>query len=260
MVLSLTALTGVASAGEDVDLKRFGLVLLAMLLAQLAIGWMNDYVDRDTDALNQPSKPVPSGLVAAFWLPPASVLAALGSFVLGAVLGPAPLGLLAAGLAAGLAYDLLLKNTGLSWLPFVVAFTVLPLYVWSALDVFRDDFLWLYFVASPLTLAVHVANTLPDIESDAASGRRSIAVVLGRRRALWVILGALLAPVALLALTLVWVEYEPALLGATLAGYAALLTGAGIAYRRGGRDNDVRAFRFVVVASVLYASGWLAAV
>jgi 4-hydroxybenzoate polyprenyltransferase len=199
-------------------------------------------------------------LIAANWLPRASVLAALGSFALGAVLGPEPLVLLVAGTGAGLAYDLFLKNTGLSWLPFVIAFAVLPPYVWSALDVFRDDFLWLYFVASPLTLAVHVANTLPDIESDASAGRRSVAVALGRRRALWLLSAALAAPVALLAVTLPWVEHESTLLGATLTGYGALLAGAAIAYSRLGRSTDVWAFRCVVVAAVLFASGWLAAV
>jgi 4-hydroxybenzoate polyprenyltransferase len=231
-----------------------------MLLSQLAIGWTNDYVDRGSDALHQPAKPVPSGLVPAGRLPWAIVLVLLASLAAGGVLGLVPLLCLAIGTAAGLAYDLVFKDTRLSWLPFVVAFAVLPPFVWSALDVFRDEFLWLYPIALPLTIAVHVANTLPDLKSDTAAGRGSIAVALGRRRALWLLTVLMATPVALLGLTLAWVQYDEASLATILAFYAPPLTYAGIAYRRGDRENEVWAFRCVAIAAVLFSGGWLAAV
>ncbi len=63
MVMTLTALIGLASSDGSPDLYRFVRVLLGMFYSQLAIGWSNDYLDRDSDAVYQPSKPIPSGLV-----------------------------------------------------------------------------------------------------------------------------------------------------------------------------------------------------
>jgi 4-hydroxybenzoate polyprenyltransferase len=260
MVLSLTALVGIASARDDLDARRLGLVLTAMLLAQLAIGWTNDYVDREADARFQPSKPIPAGMVSVRWLVPAIVVATLLCFAVGAPLGPLPLLFLVLGTAAGLAYDIFLKDTRLSWLPYIVAFSVLPPFVWSGLDVFRSDFLWLYLIALPLPLAAHLANALPDIETDSGAGRRGIAVLLGRRNTLWLLAATMLAPIVLLVVPLVSVKYDVAVLSGTLAVYAVLLAGAALAYRRGNRRSDVWGFRFIGAAAVLFACGWLGAV
>lgn len=260
VVVALTALLGFVSADGGPDGSRLGLAVLAMFCSQLAIGWLNDYRDRDTDREFQPWKPVPSGLVPAEWLPWSSLAALAVSFLAGIALGPAPLALLAVGTAAGLTYDLGLKDTRLSPLPFLLAFGVLPPFVWTALDAFRDDFLWLYAVASPLALAGHIANVLPDLDADTAAGRRSIAVVLGRSRSLWLLAASLAAPPALVAATSLFAGYDAVWLGATLLVYAALIAGAAAGYGRiAGRGGDVFAFRCVVVAAVLFAVGWLAA-
>ncbi len=259
-VLGLTALVGVASAGGDLDSARFALLLTAMLLSQLTIGWTNDYRDREHDRLYQPWKPVPSGRVAAPLLAWASLLAALASLGVGASLGMLPLLFLILGTGAGLAYDFGVKDTRLSWLPFVVALAVLPAFVWVSLDAFRDDFLWLYPIAAPLTVGAHVANLLPDIDGDATAGRSSIAVRLGRDGALRLLAVCLAVPLLLLALSLPWLDYEAPLLLVVLAGYGVLAAAGSLAYRRPGREAAVWAFRLVILAAVLFAAGWLAAV
>jgi 4-hydroxybenzoate polyprenyltransferase len=232
-----------------------------MLLSQLAIGWTNDYLDRDKDRLAQPSKPVPSGQVPAGWLPVASVLALAGSFAAGATLGGEALLLLIAGTLCGLVYNVWLEETLLSWLPYVIALALLPAYVWVALDVYRDAFLWLYFVAWPLPIAAHVANTLPDIETDARAGRTGFVVRLGRQKALALLAASLLLPPLLLLLTLPWTDYEAPLLASTLAVYATLVVAAASSYRREPFAAGARlGFRFVVMAAVIFATGWLAAV
>ena len=232
-----------------------------MLLSQLAIGWTNDYRDREHDRLHQPAKPVPAGLVPARLLPWAASAAVAASLAVGVPLGALPLLFLVAGTAAGLAYDLGLKDTRLSWLPYVVALSVLPPFVWASLDVFRDEFLWLYPVAAPLAVAAHLANVLPDLETDTAAGRRSLAVALGRDGSLRLLAGCLVAPLAVLALSLLWLAYETSLLLPGLVVYLLLASAALVLLRRGsGRRGDVGAFRLVVLVSVLFAAGWLAAV
>jgi 4-hydroxybenzoate polyprenyltransferase len=169
--------------------------------------------------------------------------------------------LLLVGLSAGLAYNAGLKDTRCSWLPYVVAFAVLLPYVWRSLDVYDEGFVWLYAVGAPLALAAHVANALPDVEGDAAAGARGVVVALGRRRALLLLTGLLAAPVAVVALTLLWVAYQGVLLAATIALYAGLLAVAGYLYSREPFGEQARAaYRVVVVAAVVLAGGWLAAV
>src|SRR5690606_6752040 len=118
----------------------------------------NDYLDREVDAVYQPDKPIPAGIVNPKRMPRAIGTALGFSLGLGWVLGLAPLALLIAGTASGLAYNLGIKATRLSPLPYIVAFAVLPPFVWSALDAYRESYLSLYAVGAPLALAAHLAN------------------------------------------------------------------------------------------------------
>jgi 4-hydroxybenzoate polyprenyltransferase len=260
MVITLTALIGLASADGSPEAQHFLRVLLAMFYSQLAIGWSNDYLDREVDAVHQPWKPIPSGLVEPQLLRVAIVVALIGALAEGVSLGVVPLLLLAAGTCAGLAYNAGLKDTRLSALPYVVAFAVLPPFVWTALDVYRGDFLLLYPIAAPLAVAAHFANLLPDLETDAAAGRRNAVVALGRTRTLACIFVALLAPFVALDTSLIWLHHDTALLIATLIVYVTLIAEVGLVYVR-ARDRDayVWAFRLVALAAVLFAGGWLAA-
>jgi 4-hydroxybenzoate polyprenyltransferase len=258
-VVGLTALVGLVSADGAPDAGRFALVIVAMLLSQLAIGWTNDYIDRYADAAYQPTKPVPVGLVEASWLPHLSLLALAGALAAGMALGIEPLLLLIGGTACGLVYDFGAKRTSLSWLPYIVALALLPLYVWTALDVFETRQLWLYAVAWPLPVAVHVANALPDIDADRAAGRGGVVVRLGRGGALRLLALCAGAPVALVLLSLLWLDYEAVVLVAMLATYALLLLAAGLAYAR-RPWRPALAFQVVVAAAVVFATGWLAAV
>ncbi len=260
MVVSLTLLLGLASAAGEVDGSRLGLALVSMLCSQLAIGWSNDYLDRERDARFQPEKPVPSGLVKASALFVLAALALAVSVTVAAALGPAVLGWLLAGTACGFAYNLRFKDSPLSWAPYVVAFAILPPFVWSALDAYRREFLWLYAVGAPLAVAAHLANSLPDIETDAAAGSAGLAVRLGRTGALALLYACLLAPVAIIIASLTWLSYDSTLLAATLACYGGLVLASRFAYGlRPLRRGAALGFRLIAPAAVILAAGWLAA-
>ena len=264
-VMALTALIAFASSDGTPEALRMVLLLVAMLGSQLAIGWSNDYLDREADAVYQPWKPVARGQVGASKLPPAIAVALVVSAVAGFALGWEPFVLLLIGTSAGLSYNLWLKRTPLSGLPFLVALGVLPPFVWTALDVYQDEFLGLYLVATPLALATHLANVLPDFESDQAQGRKTLAVSLGLFTSVALLVGCL---VSILLLTLVagvtFVEYEREVLVPALTVYIVLVAIAVLLYvvslRNFSRSALVWAFRCVVVASVLFVGGWLAAV
>lgn len=257
-VVILTGLIGLTSAGDETDGERLILVITAMFFSQLAIGWSNDYLDRHTDALYQPSKPLAAGLVDARWLPVLASMACLAALGAGLLLGALPLLLLVIGTAAGLAYNLGIKDTSLSWLPYVVAFAVLPPFVWTALDGFRSEFAWLYVVATPLTVAVHLANSLPDAETDRASGRTGVVASVSPAFTFALLAAALLASPLLLGFSALFVSFSSP--GAALAGVAAygvLVAVAGVCYRRSRLDL---AFKLIAIAGVIFTVAFLVSV
>jgi 4-hydroxybenzoate polyprenyltransferase len=257
-VLAVTAALGLVSTGLRPPVGDFLLMLSAMLLAQLAIGWSNDYLDRERDAASRPEKPLVRGLMAPRTLAAAAWLAAAGALAAAAPLGLPALLLVAAGAASGFAYNLGLKGTVLSPVPYVTAFAVLPAFVWEALDVWRAAYAWLPILGAPLATAVHLANTLPDLADDAASDRGGVAVRLGRQWTLRLLGASLLLAAALAAAAGLVMGFRAVPMGAGFAGYAALTLAAALLYRQGGSDRP--AFRLIAAAAGVIAAGWLAAV
>ena len=125
--LAVTTFAAGWGAATGLPLGRVALVFVAVLLGQLAIGWCNDAVDAPRDvAADRRDKPVVAGLVTAPVLVRATVVAVVlcvpASFALGVRAGLVHMGVL----ASGLVYDLALKPTAWSPLPYAVAFGLLP--------------------------------------------------------------------------------------------------------------------------------------
>jgi 4-hydroxybenzoate polyprenyltransferase len=249
----------IATAGE-VSIVDLVLLTLAMLLAQAAIGASNDHCDRDLDALTKPYKPIAQGLVR-----PQTALALAGLFALAAgaicaTFGLASVAAGAVGLAAGIGYNVRLKRTLFSPLPFMIALPALPFWVWLSLGEFDPRLWWLVIFAPMAALAVHLSNTLPDLESDRAAGVRGLAHALGVERSLlvaWGSFGLALIAAPLVALTL---DCNRIFLGAAEAAAAALLCAAIVLYRFLPAGVALQAgFGLISCATLILAAGWLAA-
>ena len=158
-----------------------------MLCYQFAIGVANDLVDAPDDATNKPWKAIPRGLItrrAATLL--VAGLAGLGMIVTaGLPLGAWFIGM--GGLACGLAYDVQLKRTPLSWLPFALAFPLIPVWVFVAFDRWGGLLWWAFPLGGILGLALHLANQAPDVPKEAHI--RGLAHSLGTERAANLALG-----------------------------------------------------------------------
>ena len=255
VVLAIIANDGVPSASVLVRLAA------AMFCAQAAIGAANDYCDRDLDALTKPYKPIVRGLIEPSTALMFAAAFALAAGALAATFGPLSLAAGAAGLAAGLAYDVRLKRSVLSPLPFMVALPALPIWVWLSLDRFTGELWWLLPFAPLAALAVHLSNTLPDLESDARAGVRGLAHTIGLVPSLVLAWGSFAAAIALAAGLGAYLDYEwPVfLLGASAA--AALLAVSMAAYAvRPSPASLQLGFGLTGIATAALASGWLAAV
>jgi 4-hydroxybenzoate polyprenyltransferase len=155
----------------------------AMLLCQqVAISLHNDYCDRALDTVAKPWRAIPSGAVRPRAVLAGAVLLVLASLALAASISPLEFLLDLIGLAAGLSYNAWLKRTWWSWLPFAIAFPLLPLFGAAALDpahLAAPLVAGCFLVGAPLAVAIHLADTMPDLTSDLAGGVRGLAHHLG---------------------------------------------------------------------------------
>lgn len=189
----------------------------AVLCSQVAVGAYNDYVDRFSDALVQPGKPIPSGAAS-----PATARILIAAGLVGAVLlsftfGPVSLVLVLAGTGAGLAYDRWLKRSPLSVAGYIAGFLLLITWIWYVAGRLTPGFLILYPAGTLLVSAAHLAQSLPDVETDRVVGARGFAVALGVERSVL----AIVAAYALLATGAVIIAFRsgaPLLILGPLAG------------------------------------------
>lgn len=185
-VVALSAALAVILAGQAgvVDTGRIVLTVLAVLGSQVLTGALNDWTDRDRDAVAQPWKPIPCGRVT-----PAAALALAGAGATLQLAASVPLGWLplllgVAASGSAVAYNLWLSRTPLSVLPYLVSFGLLPLWVAAGAGVPLERVAFAPILVGPFAAAAHLANTLRDFDADAALGSRNLAQLLGRGRAL----------------------------------------------------------------------------
>lgn len=157
-------------------------VIAAHAAMQVSIAMLNDYCDREHDAKGKPEKPIPRGLVR----PREALIAGLLMiFIMLVLLIPLPrLALIVSlcYLALGQAYNLGLKSTPLSGIVFALAMPLIPLYAFAGVGHIPSIIYWLVPAGFLLGIALNLANSLIDLEEDAAQGLRTLAVVLGVAR------------------------------------------------------------------------------
>ena len=254
---SCTAFAAMALRGQIAP-DRVGRLALSVLCSQFAIGSANDVVDMHLDRVTKPWKPVARGVVSGEVATRLAVVLSLASLVLSLTL-PWPTILAAGlGLGCGLAYDLWLKRSRLSWLPYSLAIPTLPLWSWLAVGKFSPDLLLAYPLGVLLGLSLHLANTLPDIDGDAAFGVTGLAHELGTRRSQVVCCCALLLAQVLTLAMAPALGYRGVWYPVGLGVSFALLI-ATAALQRGRRANDMQqlGFGLVALSSLSLAVGWL---
>lgn len=233
--------------GIAVGLPPLGVVLLGvtMVFNQLSIGLSNDWLDaaRDREA-GRRDKPVARGDIAVA----AVRVAALGAAAL-AVLVSLSLGILFAvahlvALGSGWAYNAWFKHGPLSPLPYVVAFGLLPMLATLARPEPALAAWWAVAAGSLLGVAAHVANVLPDLADDAATGVRGLPHRLGRV-ASTLFAGLALAGAAVALTVGVGAQSAIALVGLALSLVASVA--AVVFALRGSRWG----FRLVIAAALI---------
>jgi 4-hydroxybenzoate polyprenyltransferase len=167
-------------------------IALAFLLGQLVVGWTNDLLDfpRDKAAMRF-NKPLVAGTITELTLRISIVIALLGALIISLV---SPLGISGTAvhflaLLSATAYNVKLKSTVLSVVPYVFSFGALPWAIYLAAGTQPPNWIVLGFIL--FASAFHFLNVLKDLESDVAQQVMGLPQVIGRTKS--IVTAALLA-------------------------------------------------------------------
>jgi len=176
------------------------------------------------------------------------VAAAVACVALSLTLGPVPGVLHLTAVAAAWVYNFWLKATVASFLPYAVAFGLLPAFVVAAAPGQPAAPYWLVLSGALLGSGAHFANVVPDLDDDVATGVRGLPHRIGAGPAAATGSVLLLAATAVLALgrpgppgAIGWLALALAVPAAAVAAAAGL----------GRPELRRRAFAGVVVLAVL---------
>lgn len=254
---------GVVASGVPIT-ERWPLIVAGLVLAGPAVcatsQAVNDWFDREVDAINEPRRPIPSGRMPGRWGLYIAIGWTLLSLALAALLGPVGFGAALLGLALAWAYSappLRLKRNGwwgnsacalcyegLAW---ATGGAVMMLGAWP--DARSLVLALLYSVGAH---GIMTLNDFKSIDGDRRMGIGSLPVRLGVDGAARVAAALMIAPqLAVLVLLLQWGAAAHAGALAVLIAWQALLM------RRFLAEPEARALWYSARGVSLYVSGML---
>lgn len=247
--LAVTAVAGLLAAADGAAPDRVALVAATVLAGQLSIGWSNDLLDLTRDRqVGRLDKPLATGEADARTVrlacAVAIVLVVLLSLACGVLAGVVHLTCV----ACGWAYNLGLKATAWSWLPYALAFGGLPVFV--SLAAGGDPIWWTAAAGALLGVAAHLLNTLLDLDDDRATG------VLGLPHRIGAGPTRVLAVALLLAASVLLAAVAP---GLATTGRVIVLVAAAVLSVVALRAEGRRPFQAVVLLALVDVAMLLAA-
>ena len=152
----------------------------AILVGQMSIGWANDAIDADRDRVaGRTDKPVAAGAVSSGVVAVCAAVALGLDVPLSLALGWRPGAAHLAAVGSAWMYDLRLKETVLSAVPYAVSFGLLPVIIATALTGHPLPQPSIAAAAACLGIAAHCANTVGDVTEDAMTGVRGLPQRIG---------------------------------------------------------------------------------
>lgn len=248
----MTLVAGLLAWGAGHRPSGVAAVVATVLASQLAVGWSNDRLDADRDALvGRGDKPVVAGAVSRRTLGVGALLAALAAPLLALTTNPVAALCATVGLVCALLYNWPLKSTPISVLPYAISFGALPAFVVLALPGAPTPPVWQVAAGALLGAGAHFANVLPDLADDARTGVHGLPHRLGAAGSGAAAAGLLLAATVALVLG---PAGPPSWTGLTAVAVAAVVPffgwyGGRRAARAGARP--VGAFRAVVLVALI---------
>jgi 4-hydroxybenzoate polyprenyltransferase len=158
-------------------------IAFAILLGQFVVGWSNDLIDFPMDkAAMRVKKPLVAGTISESTLRASIVIALIGALIVSII---SPLGVSGSaihflGLLSAAAYNLKLKSTLFSVVPFMFSFGALPWAIYAAAGESPPSWMVLAFVL--ISSAFHFLNVIKDMDTDISQNVMGLPQVLGRKK------------------------------------------------------------------------------
>lgn len=169
---------------SPIDAVRVGLAIFA---GQLVVGWTNDFIDAPLDiAAQRTKKPIVTEEIDPDQLKKSILIALVAALLLSLF---SPLGLTGTlihflGILSATLYNLKLKPTVLSPLPYIVSFGALPWAIY--LPAGNQPPLWLFIDFMLIAVAFHFFNVLKDFQWDVNQGILGLPQRLGKNSSLFI--------------------------------------------------------------------------
>ena len=180
--IAVSLIAVILGVGVGLEPWRLALLGCAVLANQASVGLSNDWIDADRDrAVGRTDKPVALDQVSSATVRAAAFATAALAVVLTLPLGWAATAAHTIFIVSAWTYNLGLKKTVFSVLPYIVSFGILPAVVTLAALPPRLPAGWALGVGAALGIAAHLANVLPDLDDDRQTGVRGLPHRLGRR-------------------------------------------------------------------------------
>jgi chlorophyll synthase len=211
----------VASSALEFSFGSIGRLLLGILMAGPILCGLsqviNDYCDREVDAINQPERPVPSGLVSLRHIQVVSFILTVAGSAIALYLGSEVALLVGIGLLFALSYSLkpirakrngwfgnalvAISYEGLAWIAGHAAMAA-P-HMWQSPTIWQSVTLALLYSFS--AHGIMTVNDFKSVEGDAQLGIRSIPVMYGKKVAAWlVVVKMATAQLVVISLLAIW--------------------------------------------------------
>ena len=174
-------------------------VAIAIFAGQLVVGWSNDLIDAPLDiAAQRTKKPIVSKEINPEQLKKSILVALFAALLLSL---SSPLGLTGTaihflGILSATFYNLKLKSTILSPIPYIVSFGALPWAIY--LPVGNQPPLWLFIDFMLIAVAFHLFNVLKDFQWDINQGVLGLPQRLGRNASLVISISLVVSAVLVL--------------------------------------------------------------
>ena len=159
---------------------------LSVLFVSASILVLNDYFDVETDRVNAPHRPIPSGVVTPFEALSFSVFLMLAGLLLSGLLGAAALICSIVLLIIGFLYNRKFKKSGLPG-NLLVSFSVGMTFIYGGVSVrmpFNKIVLFFAAIAALIDLGEEIAADAMDVAGDRLIQSNSLAIRYGRDAAL----------------------------------------------------------------------------
>jgi len=174
-------------------------VAIAIFAGQLVVGWSNDFIDAPLDiAAQRTKKPIVSNEIDPEQLKKSILVALVAALLLSLF---SPLGLTGTlihflGILSATFYNLKLKSTILSPIPYIVSFGALPWAIY--LPVGNQPPLWLFIDFMLIAVAFHFFNVLKDFQWDINQGVLGLPQRLGRNASLVISISLVISAILVL--------------------------------------------------------------